>query len=148
MPEASVAATICTFIARSKECQSKVQTCLGRDCHRNLPHAPIRSGDPGSSGARGESAGSAAAVAALVGSFKVEEASMTHHRIRNFSGEEGCFPSTGDQVIVAAQKFCWPVILGAAGLFGPLSSTNPDGLLTHTPTSSHLWSPGVGDSPV
>ena len=30
MPEASVAATICTFIARSKECQSKVQTCLGR----------------------------------------------------------------------------------------------------------------------
>lgn len=49
---ASVAATICTFIARSKECQSKVQTCLG---------------------ARGESAGSAAAVAALVGSFKVEE---------------------------------------------------------------------------
>ena len=109
---------------------------------------PIRSGDPGSSGARGESAGSAAAVAALVGSFKVEEASMTHHRIRNFSGEEGCFPSTGDQVIVAAQQFCWPVILGAAGLFGPLSSTNPDGLLTHTPTSSHLWSPGVGDSPV
>lgn len=49
---ASAAAALCTFIARSKECQSKVQTCLG---------------------ARGESAGSAAAVAALVGSFKVEE---------------------------------------------------------------------------
>ena len=65
------------------------------------------------SGARGESAGSAAAVAALVGSFKVEEASLTT-RPGIFLIWRACFPSTGDQVIVAvAQRFCWPVILGA-----------------------------------
>ena len=150
MPEASVAATICTFIARSKECQSKVQTCLGRW----LPPKSAPCSDPiRRSGLVRRSwwVSWLRCCCSCLG-WKLQGGRGVHDSPQNpqffSSGEEGCFPSTGDQVIVAAQKFCWPVILGPAGLFGPLSSTNPDGLLTHTPTSSHLWSPGVGDSPV